>query len=113
MAEMHDVWCDAIRPEGGKCNCSHREIAPPKDYGKPVITPARQRSGFEPVRVSAAAYNKIADLEQAMQRLLIAKTHPEQAEAYSVLNEARKALYMHVEALEQTAGIRRTVQKRF
>lgn len=114
MASVHDTWCKSLSPDGGKCNCSYKYLNEQReDAWERKELPARVRTGYEPVMVSAAAENKVADLEQAMQRLLIAETHPEKAKAYADLGGARRALYLHIESLEQTAGIRRTVKKRF
>lgn len=67
----------------------------------------------EVTAVSAAADNKIADLEQAMQLLLIAPTDKDRDSAYSHLNLTREALYKHIADLERRLNVKRTVKKRF
>lgn len=112
MASMHDPWCQILYPYGGRCNCSWKWVNKQfADSSAEAWKTPLTRTGFEPTVVSAAAENKVADLEQAIQRMLIAKTHPEAAKAYADLGVARRALYTHIESLEQTAGIRRTVKK--
>lgn len=67
----------------------------------------------EVIAVSSAADNKIADLEQAMQLLLLAPTGEDIDAAYSHLNKTREALYKHIAELERRLNVRRTVTKRF
>ncbi len=63
--------------------------------------------------VSHAADNMIADLEQAMQAMLIAADRQSIGRAYDHLCLCRKALYTHISGLEGLAGEPRNVSKRF
>ena len=63
--------------------------------------------------VSVGADNKIADLEQAMQLLLVAETPKDRDAAYSHLNATREAVYRHIADLERQLNVKRSVTKRF
>lgn len=73
----------------------------------------RPKPRFDVTVVSAGAHNKIADLEQAMQLLLVAPTEADKDSAYTYLNATREALYKHIAALEARLNVKRTVIKRF
>ena len=77
----------------------------------PKALPRAER--FDVAVVSAAADNKIADLEQAMQLMLTAQNDSEKDDAYTYLNATREALYKHIGNLESQLNVKRTVIKRF
>lgn len=95
-------YCGSEIPEHDIVQCAKNRLGLPE--------PKQIDRRNDVTLVTIAADNKIADLEQAMQRMLIAK--PEQREeAHEALNIARRVLYQHIERLEIHAGSIRIVRK--
>lgn len=80
---------------------------------KKLGVPQKVRPQTPSIFVTASADNKLADLEQAMQWMLLADTDDAKQKAYAHLGACRKAIYEHIENLEARCGERRTVLKRF
>lgn len=77
----------------------------------PALPPGPTPKRFPTTRVSAGADNRIQDLEAACWAHKEERAAPEVT--YAHLNACRKALYEYVSLLEEMAGTKRTITRRF